>query len=449
MTIDVNSPSRTERKNTQRERLIAGMIAAADRHGYAGANVAHVIDHAGVSRPTFYEYFADKDDCFLAAHRELSRLLVAEIRRDVAAEAPEQALQVAIRTLIRLSEEYPDRAGFLTNEAMAAGWRGLDERDELIDQIAQVVEEARARVPAQTATPDLPTQVVLGAGRWLLAPPLRRGERDLTALGDDLIRWVESYEMPNGEHSRHTLEPGPELPPSPHVAQVSLHPPPAIPPGRSKLSKAEIVRNQRERIIHATAKVAAAKGYTVATIADITATAGVDRRVFYKNFSDKQQAFLAVHEFCVQQLMAVTASAFFSASTWPERAWEAMRACTQFQATHSFVTHVALVESHAVGASAIQRIDDSRTAFTLFFQEGNQHTGRPVSKAAMEATLAAIFEVFYRRARRGQGDQMSRLTCNGAYLMLAPFLGPAAANEFIDEKLREATAGSTQRSPAP
>jgi AcrR family transcriptional regulator len=436
LTTDVNTPSRTDRKSTQRERLVAGMIAAAHRHGYAAANVSRVIGHAGVSRPTFYEYFADKDDCFLAAHRELSRLLVAEIRRDVAAEAPERALQVAMHTLIRLAEEYPDRAGFLANEAMAGGWRGLDERDALVDQIAQVVERARARVPAATRTPDLPTEVVIGAGRWLLAPVLRRDERDLTPLLDELIRWVESYEMPNGEHRWHTLEPGAELPPSPHVAQISLQPPQAIPPGRSRLSTSEIARNQRERILYATAQVAAAKGYTVTTIADICATAGVDRRVFYRNFKDKQQAFLAVHEFCVQQLMAVTASAFFSVSEWPERAWEAMHACTQFQATHSIVTHVALVESHAVGASAIQRIDDSRTAFTLFFQEGNQHASRPMSRAAMEAILAAIFEVFYRRARLGQGEQMSRLTCNGAYLMLAPFLGPVAANEFIDGKLR-------------
>jgi AcrR family transcriptional regulator len=449
MATDINTQSRTDRRSTQRERLIAGMIAAAHRYGYAAATVAHVIEHAGVSRPTFYEYFADKDDCFLAAHRELTRLLVHEIRVAVEAQAPERAVHAAIGTLVRLSEEYPDRAGFLTNEAMAAGWRGLDERDSLIDQMGQIVERAIERAPAGTPTPDLPIQVVLGAGRWLLAPPLRRGERDLTALGEEIIRWVEGYERPYGEHRWHSFELGPELPPSPHVAQISLSPPAAIPPGRSKLSRAEIVRNQRERILYATAEVAAAKGFTTATIADITATAGVDRRVFYKNFNDKQQAFLAVHEFCVQQLMAVTASAFFSASTWPERAWEAMRACTQFQATHSFVTHVALVESHAVGASAIQRIDDSRTAFTLFFQEGSRHTSRPVSKVAMEAILAAIFEVFYYWARRGQGEQMSRLSCNGAYLMLAPFLGPAAADEFIDGKLREAGIETPRRSPAP
>jgi AcrR family transcriptional regulator len=446
MSTDVDTLRPTDRKSTQRERLIAGMIAAAHRYGYAGANVSQVIGHAGVSRPTFYEYFEDKDDCFIAAHREISRLLIWEIRRAVAATAPEQAIQTSIRTLIKLSEEYPDRAGFLANEAMAAGWRGLDERDRLIEEIAQVVEQARAQAPPQTPTPDLPIQLVFGAGRWLLAPPLRRGERDLTILADDFIRWVESYDTPNGEHRWHELKPGPVLPPSPHESQISLRPPPAIPPGRSKLSKGEIARNQRERILYATATQAAVKGYNVTTIADITAAAGVDRRVFYKNFSDKQQAFLAVHELGVQQLMALSASAFFSATTWPERIWEAMRASAQFQATHPVVTHIVLVESHAVGASAIQRIDDSRAAFTLFLQEGNQHTSPPASRTAMEAIAGAVFEICYRQARRGQNDRMSRLTSDGAFIILAPFIGPLAANEFIDEKLREAAA---QRSPAP
>ena len=112
MSTQADKSTPVDRKSTQRERLIAGMIAAAHRHGYAGANVAHVIAEAGVSRPTFYEYFADKDDCFLAAHRELSRLLIWEIRRAVDAVEPERAVQAAIHVLIRLCEEYPDRADF-------------------------------------------------------------------------------------------------------------------------------------------------------------------------------------------------------------------------------------------------------------------------------------------------------------------------------------------------
>jgi AcrR family transcriptional regulator len=439
MSTEVDTLRPASRKRTQRARLIAGMIAATHRHGYAGASVSQVIAHAGVSRPTFYDYFIDKDDCFLATHREHARRLVADIGRAVDSEPPERAVQTAIRRFIGLAEQHPDRAVFLADATMAGGWRALDERDRMIDEISQVIDRARARASPRKPTPDLPIQVVLGAVRWVLAPMLRRGERDLTALADDLTHWVESYEHPSGKHRWHKLELGPTLPPSPHESQLALRPPPSIPRGRSTLSKSEIARNQRDRILYATSQVAAVKGYNGTTIADITAAAGVDRRVFYKHFRDKQQAFLAVHELCIQQLMALTASAFFSAASWPERAWEAMRAATQFQATHPIVAHIALVESHAVGIPAIQRIDDSRAAFTIFLQEGNQHTSKPVSQTIMEAIGGAVFEICYYQARSGQSDQMSRLTCNVAYIVLAPFIGPAAANAFIDERMQEAT----------
>ncbi|MGA7704581.1 MAG: TetR/AcrR family transcriptional regulator [Solirubrobacteraceae bacterium] len=437
MSIDVQTNLQADRKSTQRERLIAGMLAAAHRCGYAGANVSQVIAEAGVSRPTFYEYFKDKDDCFVATHREISRLLVWEIRRAVQSAAPEQAVQTGIRALIRLSEEFPDRAGFLCNETMAAGWRGLDEHDRLIDKLGQVVEEARAQTPPHIPTPDLPIEVVFGAGRWLLAPPMRHGVHDLSALAEEFVRWVEMYELPTGEHRWHQLEAGPALAPSPFVSEISLRPPPSIPPGRSKLSKGEIARNQHERILYATAEQAAAKGYNVTTVADITASAKVDRRVFYKHFRDKQQAFLAVHELGVQQLMTLSASAFFSQSEWPHRIWAAMRAGTQFQATHPVITHICLVESHAVGPSAIQRIDDHRAAFTIFLQEGNLKAGQPASSTIMEAIAGSTFEICYRVARRGQSAQMSRLTRSGAFIVLAPFIGPTAASAFIEAKLRE------------
>ena len=36
--------------------------------GYAATTVADVVERAGVSRRTFYEQFADKEACFLAAY---------------------------------------------------------------------------------------------------------------------------------------------------------------------------------------------------------------------------------------------------------------------------------------------------------------------------------------------------------------------------------------------
>src|SRR6202046_2858319 len=301
--------AQTDRRSTQRERLIAGMVTAARRHGYAGATVSEVIERAGVSRPTFYDYFEDRDACFIAAHRELAARFVEWIRETVEAAPPEQAVQGGIRRFIELAEEHPNGASFLCDSTMAGAWGALEEHARLVDELARIIERSLAQAPPDALTPDVPVPVVLGALRWVLAPLFRGGDPGLSGLADGLTDWVEGYSRPHARHRWRTLEPGPELPPSAHESHISLRPPPAIPVGRSSLSKAEVARNQRERIMYATAKVAAAKGYTVDTIADITEAAGVDRRVFYKHFRDKQQAFLAVHELCIQQIMAVTATA--------------------------------------------------------------------------------------------------------------------------------------------
>ena len=46
-----------------------------------------MITEAVVSRPTFYEYFSDKDDCFLAALGEIQQQLVVGIETAVSSGA--------------------------------------------------------------------------------------------------------------------------------------------------------------------------------------------------------------------------------------------------------------------------------------------------------------------------------------------------------------------------
>jgi AcrR family transcriptional regulator len=215
------SISRKDRKETQRERLIAGMLLAAVRRGYAGANVAQVIAHAGVSRPTFYEYFTDKDDCFLAVHREISGELIEEISKAVDAEAPARAVQAGIRTLLLVANAHPERARFLMNETLAGGHRALEQRDQLVWQIEQIIETARAGASPRDLTPDLPTRALVGGICGLLAPRLRRAEYHLTDVAEEICEWIESYNRPSEEHRWRTLDPGPPLMPARHVSELA------------------------------------------------------------------------------------------------------------------------------------------------------------------------------------------------------------------------------------
>ena len=48
--------------------MLGAMALAVHEKGYTGTAVADVVAGAGVSRETFYQHFADKEACFLAAY---------------------------------------------------------------------------------------------------------------------------------------------------------------------------------------------------------------------------------------------------------------------------------------------------------------------------------------------------------------------------------------------
>jgi hypothetical protein len=101
------------------------------------------------------------------------------------------------------------------------------------------------------------------------------------------------------------------------------------------------------------------------------------------------------------------------------------------------VAHIGYIEAHAVGSPAIQRVDDSRAAFKIFVQEGYRHAAKPPPPITPDALSAIIFEIGYHYARKRQLELLPRLTSRAVYLILAPFLSPEWANEFVDAKLNE------------
>jgi len=71
---------------SQRGRMLDAICQAVAEKGYARTAVADVIERAGVSRETFYEHFADKEECFLAAYELASDTLRSEVAEALPAE---------------------------------------------------------------------------------------------------------------------------------------------------------------------------------------------------------------------------------------------------------------------------------------------------------------------------------------------------------------------------
>ncbi|HTD09878.1 MAG TPA: TetR/AcrR family transcriptional regulator [Solirubrobacteraceae bacterium] len=434
----VNTHQQKGRKSTQRDRLLAGMVAGANKGGYLGATVSEVIAQAGVSRPTFYDYFADRDECFVACTEDVRSQLLGEVRSAVQTRPPEDALAAAIEALVAFAVAEPAQARFLMNEVLAGTAAALDVRDKGIAEIAQLIDRISGRASAEPI-PDLPVAVAIGAIQRLLGSRLRRGERALGAALEDLLGWSQSYARPARASRWHTLTTAGAIAPSPFLPTTPARAPARLGRGRPRLPEEQVAENHRGRIMFATAQVIAERGYTAATIADITKLAGVDGRAFYRLFNDKQEVFDAIYEHGLQHTMATVARAYFAGDPWPERMWEALRVIAQSAQSNPAGTNLGLIAAYAVSPAAAQRAEDARATFTLFLQEGyryEQQGGQP-SALALEAIAASVFELVYRRARERASRDTARLLPHLAHLCLTPFMGVEDAELFIEEQLSD------------
>lgn len=128
----------------QRERLIAGLAEAVAENGYAGTTIAHITRHAAVSRRTFYEHFASKDECFIAAYD----LVMTELDRRVGEAFEEeddwpQAIRAGIAAMLGYLAAEPHLARLSMVEALVAGPVVVKRYDAAIQNLVPYFEAGR------------------------------------------------------------------------------------------------------------------------------------------------------------------------------------------------------------------------------------------------------------------------------------------------------------------
>ena len=127
---------------SQRGRMLEAMAEAVSGKGYGATTVADVVGRAGVSRKTFYEHFANKEECFLAAYDVgVDALLHAllESVRDLDPRDPLPALDTAVRCYLDTLAANPTFARTFLVEVLAAGPRALDRRAAVHERFAELL----------------------------------------------------------------------------------------------------------------------------------------------------------------------------------------------------------------------------------------------------------------------------------------------------------------------
>ncbi len=175
----------------QRSRLLAAAVLAVDELGYADTTVSDITSRARVSRRTFYELFANREECLAAVLEDV----VALVEGDVAAAglkglAWRERVRGGLWAILSFLDREPALARVCVVQALRGGAEVLGRREEILAGLARVVDEGRLDARGGGCSP-LTAEGVVGAAFTIVYARLLRGEREpLTGLLGELMGMI-------------------------------------------------------------------------------------------------------------------------------------------------------------------------------------------------------------------------------------------------------------------
>ena len=185
--------SREEVAESQRTRLMAAFTELLAAYGYAGVRLAELVARAGVSKATFYDHFADKQQCMLAAYEEYLRMLIAAIVPAAREDTPlliDFVRSVVTRYLAMIERDLTAARAFfveLESAGSEARTRRRIERQVFTTLVGEGHQHFRARDPSLAPLPTIAYEAIVDAAREIVRDRLdTEPQPDLASLVPDL-----------------------------------------------------------------------------------------------------------------------------------------------------------------------------------------------------------------------------------------------------------------------
>lgn len=192
-----------------------------------------------------------------------------------------------------------------------------------------------------------------------------------------------------------------------------------LPRGPHGLSREEVERSQRERLLAAAAEAVADKGYADTTVGDILARAGVSRTTFYHLFDGKLDCFLSALRLAAEVVAAVLAEelerlAEDASATSLEKLDRLLGAYLQTLSDNHALARVFLVEVFAAGPDAIRQRRDSLDRFVdilvdLYGDADGLLGSAPEQRFAAEVLVGAVSSMVTTMVGTGETEQLPEL----------------------------------------
>jgi AcrR family transcriptional regulator len=434
----------------QKQRLLLAMIDAVGEKGYRATTISDLVGRAGVSRKTFYEHFANKQECLLATFDVIAldgRRRAIEAYRNAEGEGLQAAVEASLRALFEATIDNPGAARLNMVEIVAAGPAGIERRERAVEQYRAFVRGMLQRKPDDASVPDAVVRAVVGGLSRILYSRVRHGRRaELRQLVPDLMRWVTCYGPVPA-----MLASGDEIEiPAPNPVRVAMSGGRApgtlasssdgglgLVRGMSNVLRSFALHSQRERIVDAVANLTATGGYADLTVEKIASEAAMSLQTFYEHFKSKEEAFLFTYEVGHAHGLALAERAYATQTDWANGVKATIAALLNYLGSEPAFARLALLHMLIATPRTAERANAGITEYLSVLEPGFEETSehRRPPAITVEAIGGGMFELMYHCVMRERIHEMPSMTKHATYVALAPFIGPKEAARVAREPL--------------
>jgi AcrR family transcriptional regulator len=173
----------------QRARLLAAAVQAVEELGYASVTVSHITRRARVSRRTFYELFANREECLAAILEEFLGRIASELAEVDSLELGwRERVRTGLHAILSRLDGEPRLARVCLTQVLQTS-PALRER--VLAALAEVIDEGRRESARTAQLASLTAEGLVGATFTIVQARLLRDEREpLTPLLGELMGMI-------------------------------------------------------------------------------------------------------------------------------------------------------------------------------------------------------------------------------------------------------------------
>jgi AcrR family transcriptional regulator len=408
----------------QRARIHGAMVEAVARDGYEATSVKQVIGLAGVSRRSFYELFANREECFLATFDVIAAREIAKVRNACAerhAEALQERLEAVFQAATQTLRDDPGAATLLLLDTLTLGPPGAERQRRAMASIEQLLDLLTRDSDGQAALPAPILRGITGGLHGMLAARLRQPSRANKRLTREMLDWTLAFYAPAGRASEQELtqrlRDGVR-----RIARLSAE---------RRTCQPTRDAGERGRLLCSVLRLADTGDHHGLTALQIAEHADVPINVFLDLFANGEECLQAAIVDAGEQLLAIVEDTELLERDWPQGVRKAMNELLGHLAANPLHAHALTLEAYSSGPEALRRSRELSRELA-----GRLTRGAPEGPG--ELTGEAVVGALWHTVRCLQADDriglLAALPDHLTYLTLTPFIGAEAAVEALREE---------------